>query len=627
MLWAALAAAAVLPRSALAQSFYAESQAYPVTAFVIEYPLDSPGQPDPAELLDLEVELRETATGLLAPNPLAPSTRIRLSALPPGAKFHPGALRAVNRAIVDEFARRGIGGVLVTIPDLDEESARDLRPVSETRLRLRVWVGRVENVATVADGERYEDESIEARTNRSEHAWIREGSPVQAGGQGALLRPGAIDEYSAFLSRHPGRRVNPTLQPGALPGTSRLEYHVAEQKPWLAYAQISNTGTDATTLWRERFGFSHNQLTGRDDILRLDYVTGDFDSVHGVYGEYGGPLFRVPRVRWKIDGSWSQYDASEVGVSSLDFSGETWEVGGRLQANLFQRGDFFLDAFAGLHWDRIGVDNDGVGEESDDFFLPEAGLYAERVGEVWTFDFETAVTHNVSSVADTNRELAVQDELFRLGGNEPASADFTLLKWQGGLSLYVPPLLNRFGWSKEADLGSYDFAHELAFTTLGQVSFGKHLVPQLQQIAGGLYTLRGYDQAAVAGDTVAIMSAEYRLHVPRLFDTGPPLPMPWISRFRYRPENAFAFPDWDFIVRAFVDAAKVVENGRCSVCPAGENSVAREELLHSFGAGVELRVLRNLSARLDVAWGQEPVDQHEPHLDKPEIHGVVTLLY
>jgi len=603
------------PRAAVAQSQRAESETYPVSAFRIEYALDHPAQPDPAELLQLEVELRVAPTGLLPPHPSAHNIRFKLAEVPPDSRFHPGGLRQVNRVLLDELTRQGFGGVLVTMPDLDEDKGRDLRPPGTTELRILIWIGRVEEVSTLADGERFGDDSVAARTNRPEHSWIREGSPVSAGGEDALLRPGPIEDYAAQLSRQPGRQVQPMLRPGAIPGASRLEYHVAEQKPWQVYAQVSNTGTEATTDWRERFGFSDTQLTGNDDVLRFDYVTGNFDSVHAVWGEYGGPLWHVPRVRWLVEGSWSRYDSSEVGISQIDFKGDEWYAGGRMQLNVFQYRDIFVDLFAGARWQRIGVDNVISGDHETDFFLPRAGVYAERVGDVWSFSLESGVSHNLSSVANTgdSRELA------RLGRLD-AEPDFTLLDWQGELSFFPAPLLRRFSWHDSSDLGAYDFAHELAFVTMGQTAFDDRLVPQLQQVAGGLYTVRGYDQSVTAGDTVLIGRAEYRVHLPRLLYPDPDAPkVPLLGTFHVRPEHAFAFPDWDLIAIAFADAARVRQKNSSSVEP--------NENLHSLGLGLELRVLRYLSARVDLAWPQRRLTNDDPGLDKPKVHAVFTVLY
>ena len=613
-LGAALCAAVATSRPAAAQSALVEAKTYPVSAFTIEYALESPEQPDPSALLATEVELRVGTDGLLAPHPAAQNVRFRLDAVPPGSRFHPGALRAVNRALLAEFTKRDIGGVLITLPELDEAHGRDLRPPGQTALRVRIWTGRVQEVSTVADGERFGDESAAERTNRPEHDWIREGSPVTAGGEHALLRPGEIEDYAAELSRQPGRRVSPVLRPGELEGATQLEYHVAEQKPWLVYAQVSNTGTKATNDWRERFGMSDTQLTGRDDVLHFDYVT-DLGNVNAVWGDYGGPLWHVPRVRWLVDGSWSHYDASEVGLSQLDFTGDEWYTGGRLQAQVFQFHDLFVDVFAGARWQQIGVENSIAGDETTDFFMPGGGVYATRVGEVWSFELESSFSHNFKDVAGT----ADKKDLARLGrtGAEP---EFTLFTWHGEGAVYPLPLL-RHAWTEEARLGPYDFVHELSVETLGQYSFGDRLVPQLQQVAGGLYTVRGYEQSVTAGDSVAIVRAEYRLHLPRLLEPSQEAPVvPLLGSFRLRPENAFTFPDWDFIARAFVDAAKVKQYDRAD----GEHS----QLIHSLGFGGELRFSRYLSARLDLAWPQVRLYDNTPTLgNKPRLHTAITVLY
>jgi hemolysin activation/secretion protein len=601
---------------AAAQAPRLESETYPVSGFDIEYALDAPGQPDTAELLATEVELRVGRDGLLPPHPMAENVRFPLGAVPPGSRFHAGALRQVNRVLLEEFTRRGIGGVLVTMPDLDERTGVDRRAPGDTRIRVLIWTGRVEEVSTLADGERFSSDSLAERTNRPEHAWIREDSPVTAGGERALLRPQEIEDYAALLSRQPGRRVSPVLRPGELQGATRLEYHVAEQKPWLAYAQVSNTGTEATSDWRERFGFSHTQLTGHDDVLRFDYIT-DFDSVHAIWGEYGAPIFRTPRLRWRVDGSWNDYDSSEVGISEVDFTGNEWSFGGRLDANIFQHRDLFVDVFAMAHWNRIHVDNSIEGQAGSNFFMPGGGIAAERVGEVWSLGAELGVSGNLADFADTDNG----DSLDNLGRTD-ADRTFTMMTWHAETAFYPLTLLRRASWSDEGELGPYDFVQELAFETLGQVTFSdKRLVPQLQQVAGGLYTVRGYEQSVTAGDTVAIVRAEYRLHLPRLLEPSVDAPVvPLLGTFRVRPENAFSFPDWDLIARAFFDGARVLQYEK-------KDSLEHNAIIHSLGFGGELRLSRYFSASLDVAWPQRRLNHNDPELEKPRLHGVITVLY
>jgi hemolysin activation/secretion protein len=601
-----------------------KQQSYPVSAFVIENPLPHPDHPDADALLAIEVEMRITRGGLMQPHPTTNNVRFSLGRVPEGSRFWTSGLQYVNRQILAEFERRGIGGVILTLPDLEEGTGRDLRPAGETRLRIRIWTGRIENVATVADGSRFAG-SVAERTNRPEHRFVREGSPVRPGGDASLIRVEEIEDYTKRLSRHPGRRVDAKLRPGDIPGTSRLDYHVAEHKPWLAYAQIANNGTESTTETRERFGFSHTQLTGHDDILRLDYLTGDFDEVHAGFGSYEFPLFRRDVVRLRVDGSWSQYDASEVGVSRLEFSGEQWEGGGRLIANLLQCGGLFVDAFGGAHWRNVSVENEftlGPGEAESDFLLPEAGLAFWYDGLIAQLDFEAGVDWNLASVAGTETGL----ELAKLGRGQP-SANFERLRWNGRFSFFLEPIvLYRRGWGDPGAPSRSTLAHEVVVSTRGQWSFGDRLIPQLQQVVGGLYTVRGYDQSIVAGDGAVIGSIEYRLHLARLLDPGvEPIELPVLGPFQVWPRTVFARPDWDLVLKGFVDGARTYET-RTDEPSVLNNTEDRESLL-AVGLGVEVQFMRYLRAGIDVAWPRSKLSDETTGSDDPEYHFTATLMF
>src|SRR4029453_11336912 len=142
-----------------------------------------------------------------------------------------------------------------------------------------------------------------------------------------------------------------------------------------------------------------------------------------------------------------------------------------------------------------------------------------------------------------------------------------------------------------------------------------------QQVAGGLYTVRGYEQSVTAGDTVAIVRAEYRLHLPRLLEPSVDAPVvPLLGTFRVRPENAFSFPDWDLIARAFFDGARVLQYEK-------KDSLEHNAIIHSLGFGGGLRLSPSFSASLDVAWPQRRLNHNDPELEKPRLHGVITVLY
>ena len=137
------------------------------------------------------------------------------------------------------------------------------------------------------------------------------------------------------------------------PGAVILDYLVTEAKPWAVYSQISNTGTKDTNEWRERFGFVHNQLTNRDDILSLDYVTAGFSDSNTIQASYEAPVMGSRKWRWRVYGMYSEYTASDVGQAQENFDGQQYEMGAELIVNVFQKRDFFVDLFAGGKYERV----------------------------------------------------------------------------------------------------------------------------------------------------------------------------------------------------------------------------------------------------------------------------------
>jgi hemolysin activation/secretion protein len=566
---------------------------YPVSAIRVEYALDHPRHIPAQELLDLEVGLASEGLSYVAPRPVDRTVRMRLSSLPEGASFSATAIQHITQYLVAILNRRGFNGVIVTVPDIDEATGADLRRRGDTVLRLRIWTGRISRLTTVADGERFQGLAADQRTNLTAHQWIRERAPVQPGGLRGLLDVVALEDYAAEISRHPGRRMDVELEPGAQTGTADVNLRIAENKPWMVYGQYSNTGTPSTTRNRERFGFVHNQTSGRDDILRIDYTTGDFDDVHAASGSYSAP-FRLssPGLRFRVAGVYSEFDSSEVGFVDSDFHGEQLLGEAQLVYNAWQRHELFVDVFAGARLHGMSVENDQFGsnggledEESARFLVPQAGVAVERRTRTSRMHFDAQV--DVGLTDDDEEDLEV------LGTPEPDER-FVLLRWNGSYAFYVEPLIDRQAWEDPSTPESSTLAHEIAFAFRGQWAFDNRLVPQYQEIAGGLHTVRGYKQAQVARDNLLLGSAEYRLHLPRLFRPDPtPSELPLIGDFRVHPESVWGRPDWDLVLRVFSDAARAMASDRRSL------DDETHETLWSIGGGVELQVLRNLNLRFD----------------------------
>jgi hemolysin activation/secretion protein len=432
----------------------------------------------------------------------------------------------------------------------------------------------------------------------------------------------ALEDYAAQLSRHTGRRVDAELAPGRRPGTSDVNLRIAETRPWKVYAQYTNTGTSGTTKNRERFGFAHDQLLSRDDSLRVDYTTGDFDEVHVVSGSYEAPFsLAAPAYRYRLRGLYSEFDASEVAIidsSPGTVHGEQVLGEGTLIANLFQRGEFFVDLLAGARYQQLHVDQEEIlggnnpqqaEKATVDYVVPSVGVLGERN--------TTTSRLRLSVDADAGFTDAGWEDR-RVLGNDETAKDFALLRWDGSYSFYLEPLLDRFAWEDPGTPESSTLAHEIAVALRGQWAFDQRLVPYYQQVAGGFFTVRGYKQSSVAGDTVVLGSAEYRLHLPRIFapDSEPPR-LPLFGPFRVRPESVYGRPDWDLILRLFSDAAQV--------WVSDPMDAETDETLVSLGGGIEMQLLQNLSLRFDA--GHVLSDAGSSEQGDTRGHVMATLVY
>ncbi len=626
---AAFAALAALGLFALPSHALTYEPVFVVSALDIEYALEHPEHIPIEEVLDLEVGLRANEGTYVAPRPVDRTVRMRLSALPRDATFGASAIIHINQHIVATFNRRGYNGVIVTVPDVEEGTGRDLRPPGDTTLRLRIWTGRISRVASIADGERFGGLSVDERTNHAAHEWIRKRSPVRPGGPRGLLGVVVLEDYAAEVSRHPGRRMDVELEPGAAAGTTAVNLRIAESKPWYAYAQYTNTGTSTTTKNRERFGFTHNQLLGRDDILQLDYTTGDFEDVHAAFVSYSAPFdLENPEWRFGVRGWYSQFDAKEAGFTATDVEGEDAAVGGEVSRQIFQHRELFVDVAAGARWQRLSVENRqlrSVTLEADvDYVVPHLDLRFQRdtttsrlraragVLGGWTDTRDDDVTFQRAPVSGPP-EL----DIF---GNARADDDFALATFDASWSFYLEPLLDPYGWKDPTTPGSSTLAHEMAFLARGQWGMGHRLVPTFQQVAGGFTTVRGYEQSVVVGDDLLLGSIEYRLHVPRLLRPDPnPPEIPAMGTFRTRPTQVWGAPDWDLIVRIFGDAAHVESSRALASEP--------NDTLTSVGAGLELQVLRNLIVRGDVGYTLGNLERPGQDANETRGHVAATVLY
>ncbi|MBS0191921.1 MAG: hypothetical protein U0573_04730 [Phycisphaerales bacterium] len=597
---------------------------YKVRRFVLEYRKPHPGLPPLSELELLPVELGLTKQGYIAPRDGVPKVVIRVGDTfgginTGGARFYYSAIQRVNAAIVSELARRNLIG-LFSVPDgrdIDEVTADDLRAETDqerTDLRLMIWTGVVNEVRSVASGDRVGDDG--ERINNPIHKSLRENSPLQ---KGDLLRKDKLDNYAIRQNRHPARRVDVALGPTKDSGEVVLDYLVSESRPWSLYAQVSNTGTEQTNEWRERVGYVNSQISGHDDTLRLDFITSAFDQVNALNASYDRPLGDSGFVLRPYAGA-NEYTAADVGLAGENFTGNDVTIGGEVAQLLLQQREWFLEASVGGRFDVITVNNEAVDQPGNAaIFSPYGGLTLSRDSDVTTtrayggFEGMTPFVTGVTA-----------PQMANLGRLNPSSA-WLLFKWDVQHSFYLEPLINGHadgvippGTKPSPNM---TLANEIFLSTRGQYAFDRRVIPNIEQVAGGVYSVRGYPESASAGDSVFLATAEYRFHFPRILAPRDPNTTKFRDKpFRFAPQQPYGRADWDLIFRAFVDVGRTVNSQKE---PYESNAT-----MLGTGVGLELQFQQNLSIRVD--WGvalrgiqgQEPVNS-----GYSRVNFILTVLY
>jgi len=569
-----------------AQPVESDGASYPVGTIRLRYASEHAGHPPLDDFLDTEFELLQTPRGLVAPRPGQPTLTLTIEDInaQPARQLYASAIQAINRALIRAFNERGIIGVFVAPEELDLSTGGDLRGEGETAITLVVFTARAEDVRSIGSGERVDEQD---RINLPIHRRIRQGSPVKPGGRdepASLLRKDLLDEYVLWLNRHPGRRVDVAVSPGLEPGAAVLDYYVSENKPWSVYFQVSNTGTDNTANIRERFGLIHNQLTNNDDVLTIDYLTANFDESNAINATYERPVPGADRLRVGVFGGYNEYEASDVGQAGQGFEGDGFNVGGELILNVFQRRATFLDIAAGARYEDIEVENQLVGiEGEEELIVPYVSARVSRQKETSSFTGEVALEFALGG------DLA---NLERLGRTSP-DEDTAVFSWDMRYSFFLEPLVNGTAWEDVSTPRSSTLAHEVLVRFQGQNALGNRLIPNHQGVAGGFYTVRGYDASEVAGDNIIVFNTEYRFHVPRVFAIERNPRQLFGEPFRFAPQQVYGRPDWDLILLTFIDVGYVSQSD--------ELSFESSDTLVGTGVGIEVQFRRNVTLRSD--WG------------------------
>ena len=502
-------------------------------------------------------------------------------------KFHATAIRSLSRQIVAFLNSHGQVGVYVSVYGKDISNGKDIRPAGDTTLHLQVYTAVVTRVRTVASGGRFSGQKN--RIDNPLAAGIAENSPIQPAsankpGTTDLLNPKVLNRYIDQINRQPGTQVAVAVSPdksSSTPDAVDLDYLVHESKPWHAYFQLSNTGTEQTNPWRETFGLVDNQLLGFNDIFNLQYSTAGFTKQNSVNVSYNIPVTRNNRLRVRVYGGYDDFSASDVGFGNAFFNGDESTLGGEGILNVFQHNRLFIDLIAGAKYQHIFVDNTLLGQTgTGDIVIPYVGVHLDHY------------TPTVQSWADatllggfTTSSNASLQQLGRLKVNK----NWYMIQGDAVCEFYLEPLLDPKGYQA----GTSTLANQIKISISGQEAFNNRLPAEDEMTAGGLYTVRGYPEYVTAGDSVGIGSVEYRVHIPHLFPVNPNAGSVFGHPFRWVPQEPYGPTDWDLIGKAFLDVGQVVNSNR--------QSYEKNSTLVGTGLGLQLDIKHNISLMVD--WG------------------------
>jgi hemolysin activation/secretion protein len=308
-----------------------------------------------------------------------------------------------------------------------------------------------------------------------------------------------------------------------------------------------------------------------------------------VVGSYEFPIipnnpgFGTDRLRGRVYGTWDQYTASDLGFSGDNFNGDDYSAGAEVIFNVYQRHSLFVDVIGGARYQNSDVKS--AFEQttaSAGYIVPYAGFRIQ----------DNQLTYNYSAAVNVEGGITSADAttLAQMGRAVPDKT-FILAQPNAQGSFYLEPLVDPWDF----DAGHGTLANEIYLSFRGQWAFNYRVIPQFEQTAGGFYSVRGYPEAVTSGDNVLLATAEYRFHLPRALGISPnPTKFNVFGDpFRLLPQQPYQRPDWDLILRGFVDGGQVLQ----SSIVTGEFN----DTLVGAGVGAELQIYQNIDVRGDWA--------------------------
>jgi len=385
-----------------------------------------------------------------------------------------GDIQRALEALEESYRSAGYSTVSVQLPE---------QTLNDGVVRFKVVEGRI--AAIRFDGALHHDEQNLQATLPA----LRVGQPPR------------IDEISANLrvaNENPSKKLTLRLTPLEKEGEIAAQVAVADEKPWRLSATLDNTGTRQTGRQRLGLAAQHANLWNRDHTLTYQYQTSP-----GHYGDVQvhALAYRLPLYAFGDSVDFYYLDSSvnagtlTAGPLDLAVSGSGTVFGARYALNLPRAGAFEPQLQLGL--DRKRFENRAVTGAIDLGNRVEAHPLLVQFNGRWQqgandLSFLIGVTHNLPGGAEGG-----QAAFARVRAD--AAPRYTV--WRAGLNF----------------LHVFDNAWQIRLASASQWTRDA-LIPGEQFGIGGIASVRGFDERAVAADRGWQMSLE--LTTPELCDAA-----------------------------------------------------------------------------------------------------------
>jgi hemolysin activation/secretion protein len=441
-------------------------------------------------------------------------------------------LRTATSAVERLHAELGYEVVRVLVPE------QEIQPGD--KLKLQILDARLD-VITVSGNDHFTAESIQ------ESLLVLQ--------PGALINTVEMDKNLRLINDNPSKIVRVQLEPSNKPSLVDAKVQVSDQNPLVAYLTLDNSGTNATGDYRMGLVLQHNNALNKGHMASLQYATspGHWSEVE-VFGlNYKVPLYSFNSML-ELAYSDSNVNAGNLslGASSVSVAGAGTSAAIRWVKLLDRLATFDQRLTVSYEFKQFvsQVQLNGAGPN----LVPE--LESRPVG----------VSYSLTEAIDS-RQRSFQLAYFKnyvTGGNNStdqyklnniaAKADFDVIRAKASWSEQVAP-----GWRFTADL---DVQHT-----------DYSLIPGEQFGAGGVYSVRGFEERVLSADRGIRQSLELM---------GPNVAVIFGNVFE---RLQFA---------AFIDAAQLKFNNARQGTPV-------EPHLMSYGVGARFAFSPKHQIRLDLA--------------------------